>query len=77
MHSSVFRDMFELATIDDALSETGDASSTAIVGMSPELDVYDGVPLVSLPSDEGVDVEELLLAVHDRSYVHFITISII
>lgn len=66
LHSSVFRDMFELVGIE---SYANDAEGTSTARMTPGLEVYDGVPLVSLPSDEGVDVEELLLAVYDRLYV--------
>ena len=66
-NSSVFRDMFELSSIDDVSLDSGEGSNSG--GMAPELELYDGVPLVSLPHDEGVDVEELLLAVYDRLYV--------
>lgn len=55
--------MFELVGIE---SYANDAEGTSTADTIPGLEVYDGVPLVSLPSDEGVDVEELLLAVYDR-----------
>lgn len=67
MHSSVFRDMFELAGIESCV--VGDGGEKDAMGRTTEHEMYDGVPLVSLPSDEGVDVEELLLAVYDRLYV--------
>ncbi|KLO08388.1 hypothetical protein SCHPADRAFT_931813 [Schizopora paradoxa] len=60
MQSSVFKDMFELPTIDGAQASTSGA------GMAPEL--YEGLPLVKLVGDKGEDVAHLLRAVYERQY---------
>ncbi|KLO08387.1 hypothetical protein SCHPADRAFT_1000967 [Schizopora paradoxa] len=60
MQSSVFKDMFELPTIDGAQASTSGA------GMAPEL--YEGLPLVKLVGDKGEDVAHLLRAIYERQY---------
>lgn len=61
MQSSVFKDMFELPTIDGANASSGGA------GMAPEL--YEGLPLVKLVGDKGEDVAHLLRTVYERQCV--------
>jgi len=55
-HSSVFKDMFGLPTVDGPIAG----------GMAPEL--YEGLPLVRLAGDDGDDVVHLLRATYDRPY---------
>lgn len=62
LQSSVFKDMFELATVDD--SNPGQVSG----GILPE--VYESLPLVTLAGDEGKDVAHLLRAAYERRCVH-------
>ncbi|KLO20218.1 hypothetical protein SCHPADRAFT_35694 [Schizopora paradoxa] len=62
MHSSVFRDMFELPTEEDLDMGSSDIGA---VGMAPEL--YEGVHFVSL-SDDGREMEHILRAVYERGY---------
>ncbi|KLO08211.1 hypothetical protein SCHPADRAFT_835628, partial [Schizopora paradoxa] len=59
MRSSVFRDLFDLATPDANVEEN------EVVRISPEL--YEGIPLVRL-EDEGEDVEHLLKAIYEPRY---------
>jgi len=60
MQSSVFRDMFELPTVDGAHSGQSGA------GMTPEL--YEGLPLVTMVGDKGEDVAHLLRVAYERQY---------
>ncbi|KLO07229.1 hypothetical protein SCHPADRAFT_932604 [Schizopora paradoxa] len=62
MHSSVFKDMFEL---QDG-GESGGEQEQRGGGKTQEL--YDGVPLVTLVGDKGDDVAHLLLALHDYRF---------
>lgn len=61
MQSSVFREMFELPTVDGS-----DANANG-AGMMPE--VYEGLPMVKLAGDKGEDVAHLLRAVYERQCV--------
>ncbi len=58
LQSSVFRDMFELPTID------GLQDGRNIAGIVPEL--YEGLPLVRLIGEKGEELADLLQAVYDR-----------
>ncbi len=51
MHSSVFRDMFELPNVGDSIV---DGQSVAVT--SSESELYEGLPLVTLVGDKGEDV---------------------
>lgn len=62
MHSSVFRDMFELPNVG--------GSSAGDDGCGTGQEMYDGVPLVTLVGDEGEDVAHLLQAIYDHRYVN-------
>ena len=57
LHSSAFKDMFDLPSKDDKNTE----SVNSVI--EPEL--YEGVPLVKLAGDEGKDVVHLLRAVYE------------
>ena len=59
MHSSVFKDMFELVESSDRQAD-GDSVQ----------EMYDGVPLVTLVGDEGEDVAHLLRALYDHRCVY-------
>ncbi|KLO06118.1 hypothetical protein SCHPADRAFT_861672 [Schizopora paradoxa] len=60
MHSSVFRDMFELPNV--GRSSAGDIDD----GSAQEM--YEGVPLITLAGDKGEDVVHLLRALYDHRY---------
>lgn len=62
LQSSVFRDMFELPTVDGS-NLRGEHGA----GMVPEL--YEGLPLVTLAGDKGDDVVHLLRAAYERRCV--------
>lgn len=64
MHSSVFRDMFELQTVNDSTAGRGGDG-----GIAPEL--YEGLilPLVTLVGDKGEDIAHLLRSIFDRECV--------
>ncbi len=63
LQSSVFKDMFDLPTVDGSHPVQG------TVGIVPEM--YDGLPLVTLVGDKGEDVAHLLGAVYKRRCVLF------
>ena len=64
MHSSVFKDMFELPNV----GESSDGQSDGVLVQ----EMYEGVPLVTLVGDKGEDVACLLRALFEHQYV-FIT----
>ncbi|KLO06812.1 hypothetical protein SCHPADRAFT_1002099 [Schizopora paradoxa] len=66
LHSSVFKDMFELPTVEDGASDEIMADDTA--GMKALEETYEGVPLVALVGDKGEDVAHLLRTVYDHGY---------
>lgn len=68
MHSSVFRDMFELPNVG------GNGDGHIGGGMAP--DSYDGLPLVTMVGDKGEDVVHLLRAVYEHQCVSLHTCSI-
>ncbi len=57
LHSSVFKDMFGLPTVDGPIAG----------GMAPEM--YGDLPLVTLVGDKGDDVVHLLRAAYERRCV--------
>lgn len=61
LHSSVFKDMFDLPNIGGLLAGQGGAGN-------PQ-EMYEGLPLVTLVDDKGEDVVHLLRAVFEREYV--------
>ncbi|KLO07745.1 hypothetical protein SCHPADRAFT_881288, partial [Schizopora paradoxa] len=62
LHSSVFRDMFELPNVGhgDPIPGQGDAGAAS--------EAYEGVPMVTLIGDKGEDVAHLLRAVFGPDY---------
>ncbi|KLO08384.1 hypothetical protein SCHPADRAFT_610352 [Schizopora paradoxa] len=67
VHSSVFRDMFELPNVGHG-SSNPEGSGGSDFGSASEL--YEGVPMVTLAGDKGEDVVHLLRAVFERDYYH-------
>ncbi len=63
LQSSVFKDMFELPTVDDSNPSVSGHTSV----MVPEQ--YEGLPLVTLVGDNGDDVLHLLRAAYERRCV--------
>ena len=57
LHSSVFKDMFELLNVD--------GSNAAEICVGSEQDVYEGLPLVTLVGDKGEDVVHLLRTIYE------------
>lgn len=60
LHSSVFKDMFDLPGVDGLPMIAGQSS----VEMVPDL--YEGLPMVTLVGDEGDEVVHLLRAIYER-----------
>lgn len=67
LHSSVFKDMFELPTVDASGSSAGGENTAA--GMTPDSELHEGLPLVRLAGDNGDDVVHLLRAAFERRCV--------
>ncbi|KLO07747.1 hypothetical protein SCHPADRAFT_859820 [Schizopora paradoxa] len=67
LHSSVFKDMFELPNIGHESSnlEGPGRSDTLLASLS-----YEGVPMVTMIGDKGKDVAHLLRAVFEPDYYH-------
>ncbi|KLO07744.1 hypothetical protein SCHPADRAFT_932249 [Schizopora paradoxa] len=67
VHSSVFKDMFELPDVGhDSSIPGGPGRSDAALAS----DSYKGVPMVTMVGDKGEDVAHLLRAVFDPNYYH-------
>ncbi|KLO08385.1 hypothetical protein SCHPADRAFT_944478 [Schizopora paradoxa] len=64
VHSSVFRDMFELPNVGHADPMPGQG------GAGLALETYEGVPMVTMVGDKGEDVAHLLRAVFEPNYYH-------
>lgn len=66
LHSTVFRDMFDLPIVSTGDNDdAGDPSTLGVI--SPDL--YDGLPMVLLSGDKGEDVAHLLRTVYERECV--------
>ncbi|KLO16702.1 hypothetical protein SCHPADRAFT_869471 [Schizopora paradoxa] len=63
MHSTVFKDMFELPNVGNPVDED-------ITGEKTQ-DLYDGLPVVALMGDEGEHVVHLLRAIYELRYHDF------
>lgn len=66
LHSSVFRDMFKLTSVDESIAGQCGSGTTQ--------EMYEGSPLVRLVGDEGEDVAHLLRTIFDHECV-FLLIS--
>lgn len=62
LHSSVFKDMFELPSIMDGGVAGG-------IGTGEGQEMHEGLPLVTLAGDKGEDVVHLLRRVYDSQWV--------
>lgn len=61
LHSSVFKDMFELPNVDGVVSDKLNITGTA-------LELYEDLPLVLLVGDKGEDVVHLLRTIYEHRY---------
>ncbi len=69
LHSSVFKDMFDLPHVSAGDSGGSDGVQDMRNTTAMARDEYEGLPLVSLVGDKGEEVAHLLRAVYDRGCV--------
>jgi len=68
LHSSIFKDMFDLPHVSAGDSGGSDGVRNMRNATAMARDEYEGLPLVSLVGDKGEEVAHLLRAVYDRGY---------